>query len=76
MSASMTYEIPKKRGKPKAIRSTPGSAACATPLDEVIQEYGRTLDLLRHENRELRAQLSQRPSDTPNKLEDEVPPHY
>ena len=45
-------------------------------LDEVLQEQGRMIDLLRHENRELRAQLSQRPSDTPNKLEDEKPPHY
>ena len=45
-------------------------------LDEVLQDYGRLLDQLRHENRELRAQLAQRPEDTPNKIEDEVPPHY
>lgn len=45
-------------------------------LDEVLQEYGRMIDMLRAENRELREQLSQRPEDTPNKIEDEVPPHY
>jgi uncharacterized coiled-coil protein SlyX len=45
-------------------------------LDEVVQECARMIDMLRHENRELRAQLAQRPEDTPNKIEDEVPPHY
>lgn len=45
-------------------------------LDEVLQEYGRMIDLLRSENRELREQLAQRPEETPNKIEDEVPPHY
>ncbi len=45
-------------------------------LDEVIQEYGRMIDMLRSENRELREQLAQRPEETPNKIEDEVPPHY
>lgn len=45
-------------------------------LDEVIQQYGRMIDMLRSENRELREQLAQRPEETPNKIEDEVPPHY
>jgi uncharacterized coiled-coil protein SlyX len=45
-------------------------------LDEVIQESGRMIDMLRSENRELREQLAQRPEETPNKIEDEVPPHY
>jgi uncharacterized coiled-coil protein SlyX len=45
-------------------------------LDEVVQDCARMIDMLRHENRELRAQLAQRPADRPNKIEDEVPPHY
>lgn len=45
-------------------------------LDEVLQQYGRMIDILRRENQELRAQVAQKGTGEPNKIEDEVPPHY
>jgi uncharacterized coiled-coil protein SlyX len=45
-------------------------------LDEVVRQLGDELRALKAEMLELRAQMAETPEGTPNKLEDEKPPHY